>query len=430
MKFISIKNKLLSFYRSNRLLLVSIFFLTLTLMATAWSLVKSPYIEGNVCFYERNLEIPIIHYKFSYHMNCDSFEYLRASKDFPDYFIEHKTRIARPGYPALTRAFHEFYYGINKYSVFDMKMLAAFTVNLLLGFGAALILYLLTRKYFSEKIALLSGLLLITSSHYHIFLAQVHTEIAGDFIIVASLLMLDYYIRNKTTKNLIILSFLAGLLMLIKFVIVIPIFIGLIALWYKKIKELIIFSALFLLPFFLWVLYVIKILNTEYSTYEAVKFHQGDWFIPLILNIGYWPSLIKTFFISTLLFIVDIFTVFYLIIPLLALFGLLRWKNKYKYVIFSLFTASFIFMLFIILWGAPRMAFGLFPLIIPLSLFGYFKLSEELKMSKVFSIIILFILLASYMIVSQSNIYEIIKEFDYNNIREFTNIGRYGEIIN
>ncbi len=381
-----------------------------SLFATSLSVYTSPWVEQNKCFSSSTRHIPITHESFTYHVNCDSQAFIDAGKDFPTNFIDHKIRMSRPVYPAL----ESILLRIN--DVFS-GLTGALLLNLAFAFSASVMFYIVVKSYFDKKVALISALLLIFSTHFRIFLGQAHTEVAGDFVIICSLFLLWHYIRHRSPGKLVLFSIVSGFLMLLKLVFALPIFFLILALRYRRYKDYLVYVSLLILPTIGWYLFVTKILKTAFYSAEVEIYQQGTWFFSFIFDPSKWDDLVRAFIFSNGLFIIDIFLAFLVFLPVLSLYGLLKWSGpKDKYIWYVAFVSSFALMLFALLWGGPRLAFGTFPFIIPFAVYGFFQLYykiNHLPLRIVFSTVVLLPIL----FVSFVNIYDWIPSYDNNHVR-------------
>lgn len=383
--------------------------LLFAIFVTVYSLFFTPFISGSSCFQEVDIRLPA-----TYHINCDSWDFMASGKDFPEHFRTSNTRMSRPGYPFLL----SIGYGIGELLVGNVSLLEQFYgaifLNFLFAVTTALLLYYLVNEFFNKRIALISSLFLLLSTHFRVFLPQVHTEIAGDFVIIASLFMLYLYIKKQNVFRLILLSFIVGLLMLIKFVFALPIFFGILALYHKKYKDLLIFGVVILIPTVLWYLFVIKVLHLPFESAEVTLYKQGTWFLSLLLQPQHLWVIVHAFFLTLAYFFMDTLLAFLILPVLFAIYGLIKFEYRHKYLFISLFVFSFIMMLFLMLWGGPRFSFGLFPIIIPLAVYGGSVLWNTGKKTTR-TVIVISVVITT--VLTLTNIYMIIPTYDYNDIR-------------
>lgn len=421
-KFIAFRNFRDYILQNKRLFL---FLFLLTAFSAAMSVYKSPHIEGNACFNKTTLRLLATNFNFDYYMNCDSAEFLEAGRDFPYHFIDSKIRMSRPGYPAIEWVVNKISTNIlGTQNDITMSLYNAIFINFIFALLSVLALYYLTERLFSKNNAVISSILFIFSTHLHIFMSQAHTEIAGNFVIIGTLLLLYRYLISPELNKLFIYSILAGLLLTIKFVFFLPIFISILAIRFKRIKELVIYIFITIIPSIMWYLYVTRALNTDYYSAEVSIYQQGTWYIPFLADFSLWGDLFKVLIYTIILFAVDLEYAFLFIIPLLAIVGFLDLKIKHKTFILFSYITSIILMLFMMYWGGARLAFGLFPIMLPLSVHGLFILAGFEKSGKKIAKITALILLLLVVIMSKSNVYELIPDYNYDNnyIRDISGV--------
>jgi 4-amino-4-deoxy-L-arabinose transferase-like glycosyltransferase len=379
-----------------------------TALLTIFSTLNTPYIKGSACFVDNEKIFPIINVRFTHHTNCDSPEFVAIIENFPNQFYESTIRISRPAYMAIGAVIHHLGYS---------GFASAILLNLILAAGTLVLFYLLSERIFGTKIAIISAILLLFSSHFAVFLGQPHTEIAGNFVIVGILYLLLLYTDNPSTKKLLLYSIICGVLLMFKFIFALPLFILFMAIKHKKIKEFIVFIVLLILPTLLWYLYVTQYLGIQYSTGEVSIYKQGIWLFEYIVSFNYWDDILRAFTYTIGLSLVDVLLSFYVIPAIFALYGLLKLKNKNIKFLSILYVISFLIMFFAMLWGGPRLAFNLFPIIIPFSVYGYITFSKNYKLSKHSTIVSGVILILLLIAVSRFNVYDIVPQYDNNRIR-------------
>jgi 4-amino-4-deoxy-L-arabinose transferase-like glycosyltransferase len=386
--------------------------------ATTLSIYKSSWVSGSSCFSHDTLHIPVTGAEFTYHRNCDSPAFIKAGQNFPGHFKEDKIRMSRPGYPALENL-------LSKFGAFFHGLRGAIILNVLLAWSASVLFYMLVKEFFDKKIAIISTLLLLLSTHFHLFLGQAHTEVAGDAIVVFTLFLLFRYIKRPSPMRLIVFSLIIGLLMLIKLVFALPIFFLLLALKYRRIKEFFVHIVLIVLPSIGWYLYVTRVLKTAFKSAEVSVYQQGTWYFHFLPHPSRWDDLVRAMVYSNGLFLIDVMVAFLVILPPLSIYGLLKWphyKND-KYFWYLSFTVSFALMLFLILWGGARLAFGIFPIILPFGVYGLFTLLDPHKIqSKSMRYGVLGILAVLAVSVTFINVYEIAPSYDNNHVRDISQV--------
>ena len=387
--------------------------LLVVLAATTLSVYRSSWIKGSSCFSNDIRHVPLTHSAFTYHINCDSPAFIEAGKDFPGEFKDHKIRMSRPGYPALENM-------LSKLGAFFSGLRGAILINVLLAWSAAVLFYVLVNEFFNKKIAVISTLLLILSTHFHLFLGQAHTEVAGDAVVVFTLFLLYRYIKRPSSVRLVIFSFVIGLLMLIKLVFALPIFFFLLALKYHRLKEFLGHLTFIILPSVGWYLYVTRVLKTAFRSAEVSVYQQGTWYLHFFPHPSRWDDLIRAFLYSNGLFVIDTMIAFLVILPPLSIYGLIKWPHyvKDKFFWYISFVISFALMLLLILWGGARLAFGIFPVILPFGVYGFFALLDRYKIHSkrmrytIFSVLALLVISLSFV-----NIYDLAPSYDNNHVR-------------
>jgi 4-amino-4-deoxy-L-arabinose transferase-like glycosyltransferase len=250
-------------------------------------------------------------------------------------------------------------------------------LNIILFFATVCLFYGLVKKLFSERIAFWAAVLLIFSPFAHSWLVQTETSIFGIFSFIFSLYLLDNYIKEPSRQKLIIFSLIVGILMLGKMNLAIGIFVGLLALWFKKYREVFIFLVLQFIPILLWYLWVTKVWGLNFGMQEVSKFGAGVWMFeminwPLYQVIGELVGVIPNFLTS-------IIYGFLLIPVLFSLIGFYIWQFKYKQILFGSMLLAYLIFFFVLRLYLPRHAFFLFPIIYPTAILGIDYIGEKLK---------------------------------------------------
>jgi 4-amino-4-deoxy-L-arabinose transferase-like glycosyltransferase len=324
--------------------------------------------------------------------------------------------MSRPGYPALENILQHL-------SKLTSGLAGALLLNFLFAFGAAMLLYYVVKDHMGKKIAFVSALLLLLSTHFHVFIGQAHTEIAGDFVTICNLFLLQLYLKHKSTKNLLLIALACGLLMLIKFVFAMPIFFLLLALKYREIRTYGIFILVSILPTLSWYLYVTKVLNTPFVSAEVSTYQQGTWFLHFLPHPSMWGDLVRAFVYSNGLFVIDTMLAFLVVLPVLSVYGLSQWTgSRDKNFWYWSYVCSFALMLFLMLWGGARLAFGAFPVILPFAVFGFFQLCKRYSLNERKTAAFGAVMLLALVFLASVNVYRLIPKYDFNDIRTISDI--------
>ncbi|MDP3995693.1 MAG: glycosyltransferase family 39 protein [bacterium] len=342
----------------------------------------------------------------NYRMNLDGGGYLLLAHDFPQhYFKGNVTFLTRPLYPILVNwAARPLHLISDSYS---MTFAAGLLVNLILFFFTVYLFYLLVKKIISHRVAFLSSLLLIFSPLAHVWLIQPETNILGIFTVILSLYLLYKYIKHPTLKKLIIFSLIIGILILGKKLFAISIFILLLALFFKRFKEGIIFFVVHLIPLALWGFWVTKIWGLNFYIDEVASFGVGIW----IFDIFHWPwyHTLQVFIESLPRFISSVIYGFLVIPVIFAFIGYRKLSLVNKNILYFSFILSFFILLFLVNIYFPRYGFLTFPFVYPLAVLGIDKIAGYLKKYKNWYAFVFYILAyGSMIIISSLNIYQFV----------------------
>jgi hypothetical protein len=201
-------------------------------------------------------------------------EFLSAAY-FPEYYKVDKTRINRPGYPALAhtlgRVFGILAFPIYKIDPLTQGLLGYMTLKLLVYLSGAFALYHVVKKWFDGRVALLAVLLLLLHPFAVIFSTTFHTS---ELQFIAPIILLALWLKlgdaYSYQKN-IVFSLLAGFLMLAKqnyaiylAIIVFSFFV------LKRYKESILSFLVHLIPLGIWML-ALKMLGIPYYNHESAN---------------------------------------------------------------------------------------------------------------------------------------------------------------
>jgi len=311
-----------------------------------------------------NRFLPLI--SSEYRLNSDVSHYLETGRYFNEGFFRNSPVLSRPLYPFLiflTTLPVRPFLG----SSFGIAFAAAILDNFIfLAIGASLF-FLLLKKIFSLKVAFLSSVLLIFSPFVHTALAQPRADIAMLSAIILSIYLLQKYIEKPSKLKLTLFSLIVGSLMLGKMFFALPFFILLLASYFRRYKEGMIFFAVHLIPMALWYLWATRIWRIPFYVHE-VNYYQSD----SLLYIFSWPwPKIYGIFLSALPNFMETLIYGFLLIPIIFSaigFRNLPFKSKniiYFGSIFSVFLFSFLTNIYY-----ARIAFFLFPIIYPTCILG------------------------------------------------------------
>ncbi|MFH1841360.1 MAG: hypothetical protein ABH800_01195 [Candidatus Nealsonbacteria bacterium] len=314
-----------------------------------------------------------------YRLNSDVGGYLELARNFSSEYFKGDPYLNRPLYPflLLLLSFPIFLFTSPSYGI--IFALAIF-LNFAFIVGAVLLFYWLLKKLFSFKVAYLSSLLLIFSPFIRSSLIQPMPEMLVAFTVVLSAFFIYHYAKNPTTSKLIIFSLIIGILLLGKMFYAISFFVVLLAIYFRRYKEGIIFFFIHLAPFFLWYLFVTQVWKISYFINEVQAWDMGVW----MLNIFHWPWY-KTaqIVLNSVPDFVEALIYSFLLIPII--FSVIGWsklpfKSKRVFYFGSLFS---VFLLcFVINLYLYRHVFLLFPIIYPTCILGIDRIANFLKRYK------------------------------------------------
>lgn len=340
-----------------------------------------------------------------YRVNADGAVYLILAKNFPEYYFENNIFLSRPLYSffvAVVAFFPRLFF--DSYATF---FVSAIFLNFILAFATILLFYFLVKNLISPRVAFLSSFLLIFSPFFHIWLVQPLPEILGTFMVITSLYFIYNYIKKPSYLKLVIFSLIIGTFMLAKMFFAISIFILLLAVYFKRYKEGLLFAVIHLIPLGVWYLFVTKILGIGYYVNEASTFNIGIW----LFNIFYWPwQKTAEIFLAVLpRFFSSVIYGFLLIPVIFAAAGFKNLSLPNKNLLCSSFIFSFLTLFFIMNYYIPRHGFLLFPIIYPLTVLGIDRVADFLKRYKVwYSVAFYVVAIASFVIISSVNIYKVV----------------------
>ncbi|MDO8265288.1 MAG: glycosyltransferase family 39 protein, partial [Candidatus Parcubacteria bacterium] len=219
-----------------------------------------------------------------YRLTNDTGHYIELARNFNAESLKRSPIFERPLYSLLIRLTSSIFQVFTP-SSYGITFVSAILLNFILAAFTVLLFFKTLGKLFPLRIAYLSSILLIFSPFFHIFLIQAVPSILSAFTAVVSLYLLQDYIKKSSIKKLILFSLIIGILLLGKMFFSISFFILLLALYFKRYREGIVFSAVHLIPFGLWYLWLTKIWQIPYSSYEVNYYQAESW----VFNIFQWP---------------------------------------------------------------------------------------------------------------------------------------------
>lgn len=342
-----------------------------------------------------------------YHIWLDSAAYILLAHDFPGaYFKGVHTFLNRPLFSFLVSTVSLPLRLINDSYFFTFA--AGLFVNFFLFFFAAILFYLLVKKIVSNRVAILSSLLLIFSPFARVWLVQPSAEILGAFAVVLALYLLYDYANSPSVKKLALFSFIAGVLMLGKMLFAIPFFILALAVFFKRYKEGLLFILFFLAPGVIWYVVVTKIFGMDYYSGEMTDFNMyliNGWFLNVFNNS--WPQTAKIILDAAPSFIFSLVYGFLLLPVILAVIGFGKLQLKEKKVFCFGFLFSFFVLFLAMNYYTPRHAFLMFPVVYPLAVLGMDGIGDFLKKKGLRSPIFYLMIFATLIVVSEVNVFRI-----------------------
>jgi len=347
-----------------------------------------------------------------YHINSDCAGHVLLAHDFPrHYFRGHLAYLNRPLYPFLIYLISRPLHLISP--SYALTFAAGIFLNFALFSFAVALFYSLVKRIISSRVAFLSSVLLIFSPFARVWLVQPDTNIFGAFAVILSLYLLYNYVNYPSSKKLIIFSLIVGLLMLGKMLFAIPFFILILALYFKRYKEGILFLVIHLIPFIFWYLLTTKGFGINYYSGDVTVFKMfliDNW----LFNIFQWPWY-KTFqiFLDALPSFIFSLTYGFLLVPVILAFIGFRELSLKKKSIFCLgFVFSFFTLFFIMNYYTPRHGFLVFPVVYPLAILGIDRVARFLRRYKNWYSSIFYLTIFIFLIIISS--VDIFKIFGYD----------------
>lgn len=345
-----------------------------------------------------------------YRLNSDIGHYLELGRNFSAEYFRGSPFLERPLYSFLIFLFSLPFrlFGAPGYGII---FASAILVNFILISAAVLLFFLLLKELFSLKVAWLSSILLIFSPFVHSYINQPLAEMLMAFAVVLSAYLIHNYIKKPSFFKLIFFSFIIGVFMLGKMFFAISFFILLMAIYFKRCREGLVFLAVHLMPFLLWYLWVNRVWGIGYYSHQMKDWDMGVW----VFKIFHWPwqETYQTLFALLPNFITALIYSFLLIPIIFSIIGCQRLPFKSKNIIYfgailSVFALGFLAKFYFL-----RHVFLLFPIIYPTAILGMETVANRVKQYRPFLEPLFYVIVISLMIIiSNINIYQI---FDYNN---------------
>lgn len=313
-----------------------------------------------------------------YRVICDSMSFLFLAKDWPFSYLQRNIYIDHPLYNFFAFLLVkpvQFLHGPVSYPFIFAAFMA---VNFILFLSAAILLYRLAKEYISPQVGFLSSVLFIFSPFSHSMINQPTSSGAMEaFVVMAALALFCLYIKKPALKKLVIYSILFGALMLGKQIFALTFFILLLAFYFKRFKEGIVFFFVQFIPAILWYLYVRFGLGLSYYMVNVSSYDQGTWFLKsenwTLGKMGHIFLTALPNFFSTAIY------GFFLIPVLLSVYGLYKLNLKHKYLFYGLFCFSFLMLFIGMNYFRPSLTFLIFPAVYPTAVFGLLTVRENLK---------------------------------------------------
>lgn len=343
-----------------------------------------------------------------YCLNSDVGNYLELAKNFNAQGFDGHVFLDRPLYSFSIfllslplRLFTEPSYGI----IFGL----AIFLNFIFVAVAALLFFSFLKKLFSLRVAFLSSVLLIFSPYVHASLIQPMAEVLMVFVLSLAVYLLYDYIKNPSAPKLVVYSLIVGILMLGKMFFAISFFILLLAVYFKRYREGIVFFAIHLIPLGLWYLWITQVWHLTFYLYEAQHYKMGLWLLGVLRQP--WQETAQILLSAIPNFVRALVYGFLLIPVIFSAIGLraLPFKSKnlvYFGALFSGFALFFIMNLYF-----AHHAFLLFPIIYPTAVLGIEKIAAYLKRYRSWYYPVFYAtIIGSIIIISNINIYRV---FEY-----------------
>ena len=339
-----------------------------------------------------------------YSLVADGAVYILLAKNFPQYYFEDNLFLSRPLYSFLVAvvAFLPSLF-FNSYAIF---FASAIFLNFILVFATAIMFYLLVEKIISSRVAFLSSFLYIFSPIVHAEIIQPEPGIYGTFMIITALYLLYNYVKKPSFLKLIIFSLIIGVFLLGKLFCAISIFILLLAIYYKRLKEGFLFLIVHSIPLVFWYLWVTQVFKLKFFDPSIGNFGSAVW----LLDVFSWPPpKIAAIFIDVFpKFILSAIYGFFLVPLIFALLGFKKLILEKKEIIYSSFILAFLILLFVANLYYPYYGFLMFPLVYPLTVLGIDRIADFLKRYKNWYATVFYVAAIGFLvIISSFNIYNL-----------------------
>jgi hypothetical protein len=270
-------------YISEHYFLIFFSFLSFLISANlAWF---NPYQDAQVY---KVMEIP-----FLWQFNRDVPVEILSSTGFLEYFERDPTRIERPGLPFLAYIIGHAIYSLI-FKIVDLPLIyftagSYVLVNFFLHYITSILLYKILKIYFSENISKIGIIIFflnyITIRHF----AEIHTfnmHLLSPIII--AYLTLNF-LSKENFLNLFLLSFVIGLLILIKSLY--SFYITVLLLFFLKKRYLVVIQSIIIhsIPIIIWLL-ILKLKNIEFYSATMLGNVRGQevymvtWFLNDLMN--------------------------------------------------------------------------------------------------------------------------------------------------
>ncbi len=341
-------------------------------------------------------------------ISTDTPSYLESAQNFSSEELGGRFTLARPLYPFLIFLTSIPFSFLSAPSL-SLTFFLSILVNFILISLAVILFFFLLKNLFSLKVAWLSSVLLIFSPFVHNSIVQPLAEMLMIFAVALTAYFLYNYIKKPSIPKLIFYSLVIGVLMLGKMFFAISFFILLLAIYFKRYKEGIIFSLVHLIPLAFWYLWVTQVWKIPFFFHQVQDWGAGVWIFNIFL--GPWHKAFQVLLAIPFNFIEALIYGFILIPLLFSIIGFkfLPFKSKnifYFGPFLSLFALFFVINLYLYYH-----AFLLYPIIYPTAILGIGSISDSLKKYRPwFSPVFYILTISLIIIISNVNIF---KFFDW-----------------
>ena len=344
-----------------------------------------------------------------YGLYTDASYYLQIGRDFSPERLDGDIFVERPLWPFL------IFLSSLPVRLFamptDVIMFGLATMlNFILMSAAVLLFFALCRELFSLKAAWLSSILLLLSPFVLTYLNQPLTEILTVFTVVFSVYLLNDYVKKPSFLKLAVFSLLVGILMLGKSFFAVSFFILILAFYFRRFREGVIFLIVHLAPVLFWYLWVTRVWQIHYYAFAVERSSIGTWVFDIIR--WPWQEIYRLSLVALPGFIEAIIYSFLLIPVIFSVIGWQKMAFKGKNIIYlGSFLAIFI-LAFSMYQFNFRHVFLLFPIIYPTCILGMDKAADYLKKYNVWLPPIFYAITIGFIVlISSVNIYQV---FNYN----------------